>query len=101
MDTVALFVDINRFCQNLPDAVGQRPVLQSPRRTRRRPGHIYGCGNFSGRHQIAAAIACFGLVFPSNIPPPATAGRCVRNATAACCPEKLPRPMAENNSVTS
>ncbi len=37
MDTVALFVDINRFCQNLPDAVGQRPVLQSPRRTRRRP----------------------------------------------------------------
>jgi transposase len=41
MDTVALFVDIDSFCQNLPDAVGQRPLLPSPRRMRRRPGRMY------------------------------------------------------------
>ena len=41
MDTLTLFVDIDTFCQTLPDQIGQRPILPSPRGIRRRAGRMY------------------------------------------------------------
>ena len=41
MDSVTLFLDIDKFCQTLSDQIGQRPMLPSPRGIRRRAGRMY------------------------------------------------------------
>ena len=56
MDTVAHFVSINTFCQNLPDAMGQRPMLPTPYRMRRR----------LGRRDISEVMSILAIV-ASNI----------------------------------